>query len=84
MGEVAAEESLSLGQQLKKDAHWNRVVAVAALVFIMFYSPCFVTIVCIAKETSWKWAFFSMSFNTVFAYILAVAVFQIGTFFNLG
>jgi ferrous iron transport protein B len=84
MGEVAAEESLPLGQQLKKDEHWNRVVAVAALVFIMFYSPCFVTIVCIAKESSWKWAFFSMSFNTVFAYILAVAVFQIGTFFNLG
>jgi ferrous iron transport protein B len=84
MGKVAAEESLSLGQQLKKDNHWNRVVAVAALVFIMFYSPCFVTVVCIAKEASWKWAIFSMSFNTVFAYMMAVAVFQIGTYFNLG
>jgi ferrous iron transport protein B len=60
------------------------VVAVAALVFIMFYAPCFVTVVCIAKESSWKWAFFSMSFNTIFAFAMAVAVYQVGMFFNLG
>ena len=84
MGEVDTEEPLSLGQRLKKDNNWNKVVAVAALVFIMFYSPCFVTVVCIAKESSWKWAFFSMAFNTVFAYIMAVAIFQIGTILNLG
>jgi len=49
-------------------------------VFIMFYAPCFVTVVCIAKEAgSWKWAAFSMVFNTVFAFSLAVAVYQIGT-----
>ncbi|MBU1565036.1 MAG: ferrous iron transport protein B [Proteobacteria bacterium] len=84
MGQVDAEDSQSLSDRLKQDSNWNRVVAVAALVFIMFYSPCFVTLVCIAKEASWKWAAFSMTFNTIFAYILAVAVFQIGTFFNLG
>jgi len=69
---------------LHKDAHWNKVVAVAALVFIMFYSPCFVTVVCIAKEASWKWAFFSMGFNTFFAFLMAVAVFQIGTMLHFG
>lgn len=84
MGKVEVEESQSLGERLKGDSNWNRVVAVAALVFIMFYSPCFVTLVCIAKEASWKWATFSMVFNTVFAFIMAVAVFQIGMFFNLG
>ena len=84
MGEVDTEEPMSLGQRLQKDAHWNKVVAVAALVFIMFYSPCFVTVVCIAKEASWKWAFFSMGFNTVFAFLMAVAVFQIGTMLNFG
>jgi ferrous iron transport protein B len=84
MGEVAAEESDSLGQRLKKDANWNRVVAVASLIFIMFYAPCFVTVVCIAKEASWRWAMFSMAFNTVFAFLLAVIVFQVGTFFRLG
>jgi ferrous iron transport protein B len=84
MGEVDAEESTSLGERLKNDSNWNRVVAVAALVFIMFYAPCFITVVCIARESSWKWAFFSMGFNTVFAFFAAVAVYQIGMFFQLG
>jgi ferrous iron transport protein B len=84
MGEVDAEDSQSLSDRLKGDSNWNRVVAVAALIFIMFYSPCFVTLVCIAKEASWKWAVFSMGFNTIFAFILAVAVYQIGTLLKLG
>jgi ferrous iron transport protein B len=84
MGEVATEESESLGQRLKNDTNWNRVVAVAVLVFIMFYAPCFVTVVCIAKESSWKWAFFSMIFNTVFAFAMAVGVYQVGMLLNLG
>jgi ferrous iron transport protein B len=83
MGEVDTEESESLGQRLKNDRNWNRVVAVAALVFIMFYAPCFVTVVCIAKESSWKWAAFSMFFNTLFAFGMAVAIYQLGMLFNL-
>jgi len=84
MGEVDAEEPASLGERLKNDSNWNRVVAVAALIFIMFYAPCFITVVCIAKESSWKWAFFSICFNTFFAFLAAVAVYQIGMFFQLG
>ncbi|MCF8056864.1 MAG: ferrous iron transport protein B [Desulfocapsa sp.] len=81
MGGVAADDAGTLGQRLVKDPNWNRVVAVSALIFIMFYAPCFVTVVCIAKESSWKWAFFSMAFNTLFAFFASVAVFQIGSFF---
>ncbi len=84
MGEVSSTESESLGERLKKDNNWNRVVAVSALVFIMFYAPCFVTVVCIAKEASWKWAAFSMTFNTVFAFSMAVVIYQVGMFLNLG
>lgn len=80
MGEVEAEASESLGDKLTRDPNWNKVVAVSALIFIMFYAPCFVTVVCIAKEAGhWGWALFSMSFNTLFAFILATIVFQIGT-----
>ena len=81
MGEVDAEEAGTLGQRLVNDPGWNRVVAVSALIFIMFYAPCFVTVVCIAKESSWNWAFFSMAFNTLFAFLASVAVFQIGNLF---
>ena len=84
MGEIDTEKSESLGDRLKKDDNWNRVVAIAALVFIMFYAPCFVTVVCIAKESSWKWAAFSMTFNTIFAFAMAVVVYQVGMFLNLG
>ncbi|MEE4241776.1 MAG: ferrous iron transport protein B [Desulfopila sp.] len=83
LGEIDAEESESLGEKLKNDPNWNKTVAIAALLFIMFYAPCFVTVVCIAKESSWKWAMFSVTFNTVFAFILAVAFFQIGTLAGL-
>lgn len=81
MGEVEADDAKSLGDRLVKDPHWNAVVAVSALIFIMFYAPCFVTVVCIAKESSWKWAFFSMTFNTIFAFIASVLVFQLGSLF---
>ncbi len=79
LGEVDPEASGSLSERLAKDPKWNPVVALAVLVFIMFYAPCFVTVVCIAKEAgSWKWAAFSITFNTFFAYILAVGIYQIG------
>ncbi len=84
MGEVDTEASEPLGKRLKNDSNWNRVVAIAALVFIMFYAPCFVTVICIARESSWKWAVFSMSFNTIFAFAMAVVVYQTGMYFNLG
>mgnify|MGYP001175607282 CR=1 FL=1 len=84
MGEMNVEESESLSVRLQKDKNWNRVVAVAALVFIMFYAPCFVTVVCIARESSWKWAIFSMTFNTIFAFGMAVVIYQVGTIFHLG
>lgn len=84
MGEVDAEEPESLGKRLQNDRNWNKAVAIAALVFIMFYAPCFVTVICIAKESSWKWASFSMAFNTLFAFALATAVYQLGTVLQPG
>lgn len=84
MGVVDVEATEGLSQRLQNDPNWNRITAVAALVFIMFYAPCFVTVVCIARESSWKWAAFSIVFNTVFAFLLATIVFQVGTLLNLG
>lgn len=81
LGSVDPEESTSLKKRLSKDNNWNPVVALAALAFIMFYAPCFVTVICIARESgTWKWAYFSMVFNTVFAFILAVLIYNIGMF----
>lgn len=79
LGAVDTEESATLKDRLTGDPNWNPVVALAVLAFIMFYAPCFVTVVCIAREAgSWKWAAFSMGFNTFFAFAMSVCIYQIG------
>ncbi|MDM8551472.1 ferrous iron transport protein B [Desulfobacterales bacterium HSG2] len=80
MGQVDPEESGSLSDTLAGSPNWRPLVALSLVIFIMFYTPCFVTVVCIAKEAgSWKWGAFSMMFNTVLAFALAVLVFQVGS-----
>ncbi|MCP4340003.1 MAG: ferrous iron transport protein B [Desulfobulbaceae bacterium] len=85
LGEVSSEDSTSLKERLSRDKHWNPATALAFLFFIMFYSPCLVTAVTIAREAnSWKWAFFSIGFNTLFAFSGAVGIFQLGMLFGVG
>ncbi|MBN2810039.1 MAG: ferrous iron transport protein B [Deltaproteobacteria bacterium] len=81
MGDVDPEAAASLGQRLARDAAWSPLVALSALLFMAFYAPCFVTVVCIAREAgSWKWAFFSIGYSTTFAFILSTGVYQVGRF----
>lgn len=80
LGEVDPEETGSLAERLKSTEGWGPVTAFALIIFTIFYAPCFVTVVCIAKETgSWKWAAFSMVFNTALAFSLSVIFYQIGS-----
>ena len=79
LGEVNAEASRPLAEKLKSEPGWRPLTAWSLIIFIMFYAPCFVTVVSIAKESSWKWGIFSMIFNTTLAYLLAVSVYQIGS-----
>ncbi|WP_373500721.1 nucleoside recognition domain-containing protein, partial [Desulfococcus sp.] len=79
LGEVDAGASDSLSARLASSEGWRPLTAVALIVFIMFYAPCFVSVVCIAREAgSWKWGLFSVVFNTLFAFLLAVLVYQGG------
>jgi ferrous iron transport protein B len=79
LGEVDPEATDSLGRRLADSPNWRPLTAAALIIFIMFYSPCFVTVVCIAREAgSWKWGLFSMIFNTLLASLLALSIFQAG------
>jgi len=78
LGEVDPEETGTLAQRLRNDPHWSPVTAVSMIIFVLLYAPCFVTIVVMARESSWKWAFFAMGFNTALAFALATTVFQVG------
>ena len=84
LGEVDPEAAGSLSETLAKDPGWSPVMAVGLIVFTIFYSPCFVSVICISREAgSWKWGVFAMAFNTLLAFILAVLVFQIGSALGL-
>ncbi len=81
---LATAHSLSDGEEqnfssrIATAAGWNTSVAVSLMIFVLLYSPCFVTVVAIAREASWGWAVFSVFFNTGFAYAMAVAAYQLG------
>lgn len=84
LGEVDVEQATGLSSRLAGSDGWRPLTAFSLIIFVMFYSPCFVAMVCIAREAgSWKWAFFSMAFNTVLAFALAVLVFQVGSLLGL-
>ncbi len=80
LGEVDPEESESLSKTLADSPAWSPLAAWSLIIFTIFYAPCFVTVVCIAREAgSWKWGAFSVVFNTTVAFILATMVYQIGS-----
>ncbi|MEE8481308.1 MAG: ferrous iron transport protein B [Desulfobacterales bacterium] len=80
LGGVDPETADSLSETLANDPNWTPLVALSLIIFTIFYTPCFVTVVCIAKEAgSWKWGAFSIMFNTLLAFILATLIFQIGS-----
>ncbi len=80
LGQVDPEDTDSLSETLAKSPVWSPLVAFSLIIFTIFYAPCFVTVICIVRESgSWKWGAFSMIFNTGLAFGLSVLVFQVGS-----
>jgi ferrous iron transport protein B len=84
LGDVDPEEAGSLSERLKNEPDWNPLLAFTLLIFTMLYVPCFVTVVMIRKESSWKWAGFSIGFNLIVAYVVALVIRQVGMVLGLG
>jgi ferrous iron transport protein B len=79
LGDVAADNSRPLSQVLSHSSAWSPLTALSVIIFVMFYAPCFVSVICIVRESGhWKWGLFSIMFNTLLAFALAVSVYQIG------
>ncbi len=74
----------TLNERLEKDPYLNPLRAFAFMVFVLLYMPCLATFSAIKNETgSWKWAFISLVYGTVIAYIVSLAVYQGGLLFGL-
>nr|WP_320050217.1 ferrous iron transport protein B [uncultured Desulfuromonas sp.] len=79
LGEIDPEDAAPLSHQIATDPTWNKYTAISLIIFVLLYAPCFVTVVTMAKESSWGWALFSTVFNTALGFGMAVAVYQVGT-----
>jgi ferrous iron transport protein B len=80
LGEIDPEAATSLSDRLIRAPGWRPLTAISLILFVMFYAPCFVSVVCIAREAgSWRWGAFSIIFNTLFAFGVAVLVYQAGS-----
>ncbi len=81
MGAVSSDDTKGLSEKLKADPGWDILSALSMIVFVMLYAPCFVTVVAMAKESTWKWAVFSVFYTTILAFGMAVCVRRIGMLF---
>ncbi len=80
----AEDDSASLSQHLLASGNYSRAAALAMMVFILLYFPCIATVAAIAQEAGgWKWAAFSIIYNTVVAWVVAWAAYHIGTTLGL-
>ena len=58
------------------------LVAACFMLFVLIYVPCIATITAIVRETgSWRYGAFTLVYNTFVAWLIAFAVYQIGTLF---
>lgn len=79
LGDQDPEDAAPLAERLKSDPSWSKATALSLMLFVLLYSPCFVALVVIRQEAgSWGWVAFSILFNTLLAYVVAVAAYQVG------
>lgn len=78
MGDVDPDNAdQTLGQRLAADPDWNAARAMSLMLFVLLYSPCFISVVVLRQEAgSWGWALLPVVGNTVIAYGVSVAVYQ--------
>ena len=82
--EDAESNGATLSQHLIASGNYSRAAALAMMIFVLLYFPCIATISAIAQEAGgWKWALFSVVYNTALAWIVAFAAYHIGGLLGL-
>ena len=82
MGLVAKEEVVGVFGVLDF-AGLTPLAGYAFLIFNLLCAPCFAAIGAIRREmNSAKWTWFAIGYQTVFAYIIALIVYQLGSLFT--
>ena len=77
-------DGASLSAHLIASGNYSRAAALAMMIFVLLYFPCIATVAAIAQEAGgWRWALFSVVYNTLLAWVVAFAAFHIGTLLGL-
>ena len=75
-------DRLKTPSKITGKAPFNPAKALAFMVFVLLYFPCIATLSAIARETgSWKYALFSICYNTGLAWILAFVTYRLALLF---
>jgi ferrous iron transport protein B len=90
-GEGADENSIGLREKIQQQEYvsgpkagekvFTPLVAYSFMIFVLLYFPCIAVIAAIRKEGGWKWAVFSMGYNTGVAWLLSFLIYQLGMLF---
>lgn len=79
----ADEESPALREKLQQN--YTMLQAFCIMLFCLISTPCMATVAVTKRESnSWKWALFQLSGLTILAYVITVAVYQIGSLAGIG
>ncbi|GFI38259.1 Fe(2+) transporter FeoB [Muribaculaceae bacterium] len=75
-------ERLQSPSRLTGKTPFTPASALAFMVFVLLYFPCIATLTAIARETgSWKYALFSVIYNTGLAWVFAFLTYRIAVLF---
>ncbi|WP_315166341.1 ferrous iron transport protein B [Metaclostridioides mangenotii] len=76
-----AEDGLEYWATLR--AEYTQLAAYSFLVFNLLCAPCFAAIGAVRREMmSAKWTWFAIAYQTGFAYIVSLTIYQLGMFFT--
>lgn len=74
----------SLSVRLISSGNYTQASALAMMIFILLYFPCIATVMAIAHEAGgWKYAVFSIVYNTLLAWCVAFAAYHLGVWLGM-
>jgi ferrous iron transport protein B len=76
---VGSEETEAIQASLRENGIFTPLTGFAFMAFTLIYIPCVATVGVIYRETnSWKWTIFTVVYELILAYIVALAIIGIG------
>jgi ferrous iron transport protein B len=81
--EAGLRGETELGKALQQEAVFTVPTALSVMVFFALCCQCASTLVVIRRETgSWRWPVFTFTYMTVLAYLVAMVVYQLGSWLS--